>query len=67
VYSDKDRIFEMPVSANCLTKRTQPLGISYHPVQDANWNCVYDAETALMRGTISHDLDLPYVGRRTAK
>ncbi len=38
------------------------LGISHTPVQNANWNCVYSPEAALVRGTIFPELDLPYLG-----
>ena len=41
----------------------QMLGLSYHPVQHADWARVYDVQTALERGTVFPELNLPYVGK----
>ncbi len=46
----------------CELRQCQTLGISHTPVQKANWSCVYSPETALARGTMFPELDLPYLG-----
>ena len=38
-----------------------PLAMVYSPVQ--KWQNIYDGETALVRGTIFEELDLPFVGK----
>lgn len=38
-----------------------PLAMVYSPVQ--KWRNIYDGETALVRGTIFEELDLPFVGK----
>jgi len=38
-----------------------PLAMVYSPIQ--NWRNIYDNETALMRGTIFEELDLPFMGK----
>ena len=62
MYSDKDNCFQAHVGESNVNS-CQQLGIFYYPMQKANWNCVYDTQTALCRGTIFSELDLPYVGR----
>ena len=38
-----------------------PLAMVYSPVQ--KWRNIYDGETALVRGTIFEELDLPFMGK----
>ena len=38
-----------------------PLAMVYSPVQ--KWQNIYDGETALVRGTIFEELDLPFLGK----
>ena len=38
-----------------------PLAMVYSPMQ--KWRNIYDGETALVRGTIFEELDLPFVGK----
>ena len=35
-----------------------PLGMMYSPYQE--WRHIYDTETALSRGTLFHELDMPW-------
>ena len=38
-----------------------PLAMVYSPIQ--KWRNIYDCETALVRGTIFEELDLPFLGK----
>ena len=38
-----------------------PLAMVYSPIQ--KWRNIYDGETALVRGTIFEELDLPFLGK----
>lgn len=49
-----------PVCPNCSGHMI--LAMAHVPMQP--WNSTYDPDTALARGTLFPDLDLPYVGRR---
>ena len=43
-----------------------PLGMVYSPIQE--WRNAYDTETALERGTLFRELDMPFYGdRKSAK
>ena len=45
-------------TSDCLNGR--PLASVYAPAQD--WRELYDAETALKRGTLFHELEFPFLG-----
>lgn len=48
-----------PINFDCVDDL--PLAMAYVPFQ--KWRKLYDPQTALKRGTIFEELDLPYIGR----
>ena len=45
----------------------QTLAITSIPMQDANFDCVYNSEEGLIKGTVFPELYLPFCGERGAK
>ena len=50
------------VSARTMPIESMPIGMAYVPWQV--WQKIYNDEVALDRGTIFHELDLPFIGER---
>ena len=46
---------------HCRGLSDHPLAMVYSPIQ--KWRNIYDNETALVRGTIFEELDLPFLGK----
>ena len=63
MYNENNNVFQTLINQSGSSNAKQMLGLSYHPVQNADWTRVYDVQTALERGTVFPELYLPYVGK----
>lgn len=51
---------EMEQEQSCFTYPAFSLAIAYVPEQ--RWECLYEPDVALNRGTLFRSLDLPFIG-----
>lgn len=63
VCGENNNVLKTLINQTSESTAKQMLGLSYHPVQHADWARVYDVQTALERGTVFPELNLPYVGK----